>query len=191
MEVKITGVYDEGAIESTSLIGAEGFSVLIEAGGKKILFDTGRRGRYLLHNMSFLDLKPAEIDKVVISHGHKAHFGGLNALLSEREEPLHVYIPRSAFGTKRSVPESMKLQDDQIEKADIIEISGWMEVADKVFISTPLEIGDGETEAFMVVLSRKGPIVISACSHAGVGKVMESVKDRFGTYPTDTSAVCT
>jgi len=184
MQAKITSVYDEGSVMGTSLIGAEGFSVMIETGGQKILFDTGRRGRYLIFNMGFLDIKPDSIDKVVISHGHSNHTGGIEDLLREREMPLNIYAPQSAVGTKKMIgPKGIRIPKDITEKADIYEISDWMEIADKLFISPPLDIGGGLSECFLALKARKGPVVISACSHAGVDAVMEAVNKKFGEYP--------
>lgn len=184
MQAKIISVYDEGAVEGTHLIGAKGFAVLIETGGQKILFDTGRRGRYLLHNLMFLDVKPEDIDKVVISHGHASHAGGIEDLLRDRETPLNIYAPHSAVGgEKRFGNKGIRISEDLSEKANIYEVSDWMEIADKLFISRALDIGGGLAEVFMLLLSRKGPVVISACSHAGVSEVMEAVKKKFGAYP--------
>ena len=184
MQAKITSVYDEGALVGTSLIGAEGFSVLIETDGQKILFDTGRRGRYLLHNMAFLDIKPESIDKLVISHGHAGHTGGLEELLREREMPLNIYAPRSAVGGKKMFgPKGIRIPEDLTEKGNIYEMMDWIEIADKLFISPPMDIGGGQTECFVTLRSKKGPVVISACSHAGVDEVMEAVKRKFGSYP--------
>ena len=184
MEAKITSVYDEGALTGTPLIGAEGFSVLIETKSQKILFDTGRRGRYLLNNMSFLEIKPEEIDKAVISHGHIGHTGGLEDILKNRELPLYIYAPNSALETKNMLGQKGKIiPEEQSEKAEVVEIRDWMEIDHNVFVSCPMDIGGGLEEMFMVLLSRKGPVVVSACSHAGVDKVMEAVKNKFGEYP--------
>jgi len=184
MEAKITSVYDEGAVERTSLIGAKGFAVLIEIDGQKILFDTGMRGRYLLHNLSYLEVKPDEIDKVVVSHGHICHTGGVDDLLRNREKPLKIYAHQSAVGGKKLFrPKGISIPEDQTGKADIIELNEWSEITDKLFISSPMDIGDGLAEVFMVLHTRKGPVVIAACSHAGLDKVMESVKSKFGVYP--------
>ncbi|MCL2032211.1 MAG: MBL fold metallo-hydrolase [Methanomassiliicoccaceae archaeon] len=184
MQVKITSVYDEGAQMGTHLIGAKGFAVLIESGGKRILFDTGRRGRYLLNNMMFLDIKPGDVDKVVISHGHASHTGGVEDILRNRESPLDIYAPRSAIGAgKLSGPKGVRVPEELSHRTSVFEVMNWMELADKVFVSCPMDIGDGLTEVFMVILSRKGPVVVSACSHAGVDPVMEAVKKRFGSYP--------
>ena len=184
MQAKITSVYDEGALEGTSLIGAKGFAVLIEIGSKKVLFDTGRRGRYLLHNMMFLDVKPEEINELVISHGHTSHTGGLYELLKSREAPLNVYAPSSAvYAGKMFGPKGINIPEEVSGKAVISEVSDWTELEGKLFVSRPIDIGGGLTESFIVVLSRKGPVVISACSHAGAEKITEAVKERFGEYP--------
>ena len=184
MQAKITSVYDEGAVVGTPLIGAEGFAVLIETDGQKILFDTGRRGRYLLHNMAFLDIKPENIDKLVISHGHAAHTGGIENLLREREMPLNIYAPHSAVGGKKMFgPKGIRIPEDLTDKGNIYEVRDWMEIADGLFVSFPMDIGGELTECFIVLLSKKGPVVISACSHAGVEEVMEAVKKKFGSYP--------
>jgi len=185
MQAKITSVYDEGALEGTQLIGAKGFAVLIETESQNILFDTGRRGRYLLHNMIFTDVKPEDVDKVVISHAHASHTGGTEDLLKRREGVLNIYAPRSAVGTGRMFgPKGVRIPDDLSGKADVYEVKEWMEIGEKIFVSGPMDIGDGLTEVFMTVLSKKGPMVISACSHAGVDKVMDEVKRKFGVYPS-------
>ena len=184
MQAKITSVYDEGSLEGTQLIGAKGFAALIETDGQKILFDTGGRGGYLLHNLMFLDVKPEDIGKVVISHGHSGHTGGVEDLLKNRKVPLNIYAPGSAIGNRKMFgPKGVCIPEHLSEKADVCEIKEWTEIADKVFISHPMDIVGGLTECFMAILSKKGPVVISACSHAGVGEVTEAVKEKFGTYP--------
>ena len=72
-KAKVLSVYDEGALEDTPFIGATGFSVLVEVDGQRTLFDTGMRGRYLIHNLDYLDVKPDMIDRVVISQIGRAH----------------------------------------------------------------------------------------------------------------------
>jgi len=184
METKITSVYDEGALVGTQLIGAKGFSVLIETAGSKILFDTGRRGRYLMHNMAVLGIEPDDIGKVVISHGHTSHTGGIRDLLEERSSSLNIYAPRSAAGAGKAFgPKGIRIPKDLSERADVYEVNDWMEISEKVFVSPPMDIAGDLSEVFMVIMARKGPAVISACSHAGVDKVMEEVKKRFGSYP--------
>lgn len=184
MQAKITSVYDEGAVEETSLIGAEGFSILIEADGQKILFDTGKRGRYLTHNMMCLDIEADDIDKVVISHGHSDHVGGLDDLIKERESVLEIFAPASAMGTKKLFGASgVYVPEEFSDKAKIITIEDWTELSEHVHISPPTDTGDGKTESFILLSARKGPVVISACSHCGVDRIMDMVKEKTGSYP--------
>lgn len=184
MQAKITSVYDEGSLEGTHLIGAKGFSVMIEADDQKILFDTGRRGRYLRHNMMFLDVNADDIDKVVISHGDADYVGGLEDLLKDRERPLEIYMPESAAGSKGLLgSKGVYVPEELSDKADITTTEGWTELSEHVLISPPMDVGNGATESFMVILARKGPAVIAACSDCGVEKIMDAVREKTGAYP--------
>ena len=98
-KARILNVYDEGALEHTPLIGGHGQGFIIDVDGKRILFDTGLRGRYLLHNMKVLGIEPDSIDMVVLSHGHRDHTGGLVSLLEERSETLVEDLDRRLAGT--------------------------------------------------------------------------------------------
>ena len=61
-------------------IGEWGQSLLIEADGKKILFDTGPTGM-ILKNAAALGVDLSTADRIVISHGHYDHTGGLQDVL--------------------------------------------------------------------------------------------------------------
>ncbi len=61
-------------------VGEWGFSALVEADGRKILFDTGARPDTVLHNVAELGLDLGDVTEVVLSHNHGDHTGGLLAL---------------------------------------------------------------------------------------------------------------
>lgn len=65
---------------SDSHIGEWGFAALIEADGKKILFDTGSREKTVLQNATELNIDLNNITDVYLSHNHKDHTGGLITL---------------------------------------------------------------------------------------------------------------
>ncbi len=64
-------------------VGEWGFSALLEAGGRRLLFDTGGRPDTVLHNAGALGHDLSSITDVVLSHGHWDHTGGLVALRRE------------------------------------------------------------------------------------------------------------
>ncbi len=63
-----------------NLLGERGLSILIETDGLSILFDTGR-SISASHNANLLDIDLSRINKIVLSHGHSDHTGGLKEVL--------------------------------------------------------------------------------------------------------------
>ena len=91
--MKITIIYDN-TTHRENLRAGWGFSALVEAEGRTILFDTGAEGTILLENMSTLGVDPRSVEEVFISHAHHDHMGGLVDFL--RINPVRVILPRSA-----------------------------------------------------------------------------------------------
>ncbi len=79
MTVTITTLVENTA--GTPLtIGEWGQSLLVEADGKKIIFDTGPTSM-ISKNAAALGVDLSTVDKIVISHGHYDHTGGLQEVL--------------------------------------------------------------------------------------------------------------
>ena len=68
---------------SDSHIGEWGFSAMIEADGKRILFDAGSRENTVVQNAKELSINLDNIDNIFLSHNHKDHTGGLITLKKE------------------------------------------------------------------------------------------------------------
>jgi 7,8-dihydropterin-6-yl-methyl-4-(beta-D-ribofuranosyl)aminobenzene 5'-phosphate synthase len=72
-------------VENTSgvptLYGEWGQSLFVEADGLKILFDTGPSG-HVVDNAKILGIDLSTVDKIVLSHGHYDHTGGLKYVLT-------------------------------------------------------------------------------------------------------------
>jgi len=71
--MKVTIIYDN-TVYKEDLQPDWGFSALVEVEGTpKILFDTGANGEILLNNMGRLNIDPASIEELFISHAHFDH----------------------------------------------------------------------------------------------------------------------
>ena len=179
MNAKVLSVYDDGAVENTPYIGSKGFSILVDVDGERTLFDTGTSGRYLIHNLDFLEIKLDSIKRVVISHNHRGNMGGLRKLLENRNEPLDVYV-NGSFGQIKKMFNRPLFSEEQISKANFHIMNGNTEFSEHLTSIGPF----GDLEEFSLVLrTAKGPVVISSCYHSGVGPVLTEVKAVTGKDP--------
>ena len=101
MDIRITTL-----IENTASVGfmAEwGLSILVEADGCQILLDTGP-GISTVYNASLLGVDFTAIDKIVLSHGHYDHTGGLKEIL-KRGKDIDIISHPAIWGHKYAVRE--------------------------------------------------------------------------------------
>jgi len=84
VKTEITCVYDRKTNPGILSRLSHGLSFYIKSGSEHIMFDMGLLGRFLMKNMRFVGISPDEITKIVISHGHSDHAGGLRLFLEKR-----------------------------------------------------------------------------------------------------------
>ncbi len=181
--VSILCIYDEGSMVDTPLIGAKGFSMLVESEGERVLFDTGLRDRYLEHNMEHLEIDPDSIDVLVVSQAHPDNCRAINGLLNNRTKPLDVYAPEGLYAGKRGfMSSSIGLSDDNRPKANLMTVDGWTEVAPKVWVSPRIDYESGASEHFLAV-EGKNLAIVSGRGIAGPEPFITAAKERFGRSP--------
>ena len=83
MEIKVTTLTENTA--NYGFIGEWGLSILVEADGMRILMDTGM-GFSAVHNAQLMGIDLSTIDRIVLSHGHLDHTGGLRDVLDIKGE---------------------------------------------------------------------------------------------------------
>ncbi len=87
MEIKITTLAENTA--DLGCLAEWGLSMYIEADGVNILFDTGA-GIAAVHNAQLFGIDLSKVDKIVLSHGHFDHTGGLREALQMIKKPIEV-----------------------------------------------------------------------------------------------------
>ena len=163
-EITLISVYDNYQVDP-KLKTAWGFATIIKTPQELILFDTGGNSEILLSNMEKLSINPASIKKVVISHIHGDHVGGLEDFL-ERNSNVTVFIPSS-------FPKSVKNMIIQ-KGANFVEVSAPGKISD--FAYTTGELYGPPEEQSLIIDSKKGLVIITGCAHPGIVNIVKSAK---------------
>jgi len=145
-----------------------GLSFLIQGLESPILFDTGAKGDMLLENMHKLDIDPESITRIVLSHEHKDHIGGLN--------PLSDKIPGAEVWMPHFFPE--KLKDALKEQGlKVVDVEGFSPICPGAY--TTGIVPGWIREQSLVLESMQGLVVLTGCSHPRIINILEKVKQLF------------
>src|SRR3989440_3319106 len=112
-ENRITILYDAFG-KDASMRKDWGFSALVEAAGKRILFDTGNDRDIFAANVKAKNVDLTTLDFVVLSHRHSDHMAGLSYVLSVNPN-VKIYAPKEGFGIYgSSLPSSFYRKDESL-----------------------------------------------------------------------------
>ncbi len=164
-EITLISVYDNYQVDP-DLKTAWGFGCIINTSTEQILFDTGGDSEILLFNMEKMNIDPRSIDKVIISHIHGDHVGGLEGFL-EKNSNVTVFIPGSFPNSFREMITS--------KGAEFVDISSPRKISN--FVYTTGELYGPPKEQSLIINSKKGLIVITGCAHPGVVNIVKKVKE--------------
>jgi len=159
--MKITIVYDNTSIRK-NLIPNHGFACIIEAYGKKILFDTGSNGKILLENIKKLNLDITKIDEIFISHDHWDHTGGLAEIL--KKISCKIYVPTSFKFYKKN--------------SNLIFIDKLTCLHKNFFSTGTLK----KIEQSLIIKTKKGLVIIVGCSHPGLKNILQKASTLGKTF---------
>ena len=193
------------------LPGEHGLAFWVEAGPKRVLFDTGQ-GKALSGNAHKLGVSLERTDAVVLSHGHHDHTGGLAQVLQAAPQAKVFAHPR-AFqkkygrnddGTGRDIgirrPDEDKARgraEDLIWTNQPTEICHGLFVTGEIPRATDLEDTGGKffvdeqclrpdpliDDQAMFFDSAAGTVVLLGCAHAGVINTLRYVRELTGGKP--------
>jgi 7,8-dihydropterin-6-yl-methyl-4-(beta-D-ribofuranosyl)aminobenzene 5'-phosphate synthase len=131
-------VVDDAVRSGSPFRGEHGLAFLIETEGSRVLFDTGQSGDVLLHNLQLVEVDPATIDAVAISHAHYDHTGGLPELLGHLRPGTPLYANPDLFRERWSRRQG-KLQSAGLSMTQA-ELAGQVRLA---LSATPQEVVPG------------------------------------------------
>ncbi|MDO3379979.1 MBL fold metallo-hydrolase [Geoalkalibacter halelectricus] len=189
-------------------VGEHGFACLIESGRDMYLFDTGQ-GLGLVRNARALKKDLTRVSKVILSHGHYDHTGGLPDLLT-LTGPIEVIAhpgifaerywsglgPRRYIGIPHRRPYLQSLGCRFRFETDFSALAPGIWITGEVPRRHPLEKGDANmvsvdaqgretTDALMddlslVIDSPRGLILVLGCAHAGLINILHHVREKTG-----------
>ena len=100
MKLRITTL-SENTAGMGEFLAEWGLSILIETDKVNILLDTGT-STSVCHNADTLGIDLSKIDKIVLSHGHYDHTGGLRQVLGRMKKEIEIIAHPDIWTTKYS-----------------------------------------------------------------------------------------
>jgi 7,8-dihydropterin-6-yl-methyl-4-(beta-D-ribofuranosyl)aminobenzene 5'-phosphate synthase len=195
-------------VENTATRGGlraeHGFSVLVETNNGSFLFDTGQTDA-IIHNARVLNKDISMIKKVVLSHGHYDHGGGLS-YLSGLTKPLvyahpeifrdrysqsgnsrrYIGMEKRCFYEDRGVRFVLNDKPVGIIKGayttGVEKMTTDFEKIDRNFVykeNNEYKKDDVIDDMSVVLETRRGLFVVFGCAHRGIINIIRQVEEQF------------
>ena len=185
--MKIICVVDNYTGLRGKILGEHGLSFFIDVDNLKIYFDLGQTSKVFENNRKILKL-PAEVDYVVISHGHYDHVGGLKKVKCKKVI-LHPDAILPKFAGKRKIgmkyiPENLLTVTKEVKLSKSIKTSGEIrrifpvDTEDFLIKKNGKLVRDIIMDDLSLIIDYDGQlIVLTGCCHAGVLNLLEHIND--------------
>jgi 7,8-dihydropterin-6-yl-methyl-4-(beta-D-ribofuranosyl)aminobenzene 5'-phosphate synthase len=175
-----------------------GYAAFVEAGGKRILFDTGNNAEVLRKNAAARNADLSRLDFVVMSHRHGDHMGGMSHVLSANPK-VRVYAPKEPFGVfGADLPSAFYRKDDSLpaeqryydgKPPDVMRFGSAWPQANVTLVDKTVEVAPGIhlislvsdkpgtlelRELSLAIDTPDGMVVVVGCSHTGIDNIVKA-----------------
>ncbi|MFP4640826.1 MAG: MBL fold metallo-hydrolase [Dehalococcoidia bacterium] len=208
MEIKITTL-SENTANTDRMIAEWGLSILIDVDGFRILFDTGASFS-TVYNAQLLGVDFSSIDKIVLSHGHFDHAGGLLNVIRRRGAPIEVIAHPDMWAAKYAlrpnvpqryigVPfqreqleadgaifnlskEPVWIRDNIVTTGEVPMVTGYEQIDPFLFVKENNEFKPDPLadDLAMAINTELGLVIILGCSHRGMINIIYRLQEITG-----------
>lgn len=206
--MKITTLIENHTPTDSPLPCEHGLSFWIETCGKKLIFDTGATGQFIV-NAEKLGINLSEADMVILSHGHDDHSGGFHSFAEKAEKKLKVYVGKGFFQPKfkKNSDSDYQYGGNDFTEEEIMDLGCSLTEVD----GKTLDLGQGLTlfreftaydpyekipdrfvikhgesyepdsfadELVLGIETEQGLVIVTGCAHCGIINIVETIKER-------------
>jgi len=202
MSVRITTLSENTA--QLGFLGEWGLSILVETESTKVLLDTGM-SISAVHNADLMGIDLATIDRIVLSHAHGDHTGGVREVLRRVRKDIEIvahpdiWIPKhvvygeisryagipylregleSLGATFKLSKKPFKISDDIMTTGEIEMTTDYEAIDDRLYIkkSDKLIPDPMADDLALIVRTKEGLILITGCAHRGIVNTVRHVQ---------------
>ena len=196
MTINITTL-SENSVPWTGLLAEHGLSVHIETDTVNILLDTGLNTS-ASQNADALGVELEKIDKIVISHGHHDHTGGLRLVLQKIRKKIEIiahpdmwsakYVQRKGYepvycgipfqreeleslgAVFNLTTEPVKITEDITTTGEIPMITDYEQIDPYLYVKEGTELKPDKLldDRALIIRTNAGLVVILGCAHRGI-----------------------
>ena len=196
MQIKLTTL-SENTASMPGLLAEWGLSVLVEVDNYKVLLDTGL-DISAAYNAVIMGVDLSAVDRIVLSHGHRDHTGGLRHVLNTMRKEIEVIAHPDIWAAKysrtfskqeqyagipfardalenwgasfRLTKEPVWITDNIVTTGEIPMLTEYEKIDSELFVKESGELRPDplKDDLALIIKTEMGLIVVLGCGHRGM-----------------------